>query len=1124
MKHISTVLLFFLSFSVRSQSIVYVTVSGAGNQSGSSWANALPGIPSTLSLLQSRLASASPGTQFWIAQGHYVTTYSGDRNISFYIPSGVQVYGGFYGYESSLNERNLTFPSSTTFSGNGGDIDRDDDNSFHVVTFRNASASTRLDGVVIQRGNGYKGGGIYNDGSGSGGRSEPTIANCLITNNTASFGGGIHNDGYQGSSSPTIVNCVIAGNMAYNDGGGIYNNGYQGVSNPVITNCLSYSNTARYGGAYYNEAYQGLCNPLIQNCTIANNQSITNGSGAMFNDVPQQGSCSPMLRNCIIWGNRSEQSTSTASIYNNGPIGLTITYSDVQDGYAGSGNISQDPGFANVTSNDYRLRATSPVVNAGDPNSTTATVSATDLLNRFRVQQGRIDMGVYEYQQNPDKFFVTPTGAGNRSGSSWSNALPGRQLRIYLAGADDRSIFWLAGGTYWPGLETTETFLIPSGVQMYGGFSGTEIDLSDRILTVPSSTTLSGEEGDPAIFGDNNRHVVTFRNVSASTRLDGVVITKGNADANPSPENLGGGIYNEATASASSSPTIANCVLINNRAANGAGLCNMAKSQARCSPTVTQCIFLNNKASFGGGGVYNETSGGGVCSPIFTSCQFTANEAVVGGGFNIIAAQSVGENKPTFTNCKFESNTASSGAGIYFGSSFGAYVNPTLSNCLFSQNQATNNGGAVMISAIAYSDANPTFINCTVVNNMAITGGGLFSSCYSDSRVVIRLTNSITRNNNFASNTESNRIAPTYAITYSNIQGGFAGTGNIDADPLFVDATNGNFRLLRNSPSINTGDPASTTASVSATDLAGGQRIVGGRIDMGAYEFAPFADLRLALNTGTRTPSVGQVVSYKLTITNDGPEPATNVAWHNRLPANLTFAGGSGATNSGDLVSGTIPSLAPGEATIISYQLQPQQPGQYLNAAQITASDVPDPDSQPNSGTGDGQDDAATVDLRTTASNGAVYTSPNPNQVPLPPVQANQPPADPTKADLNLAMTTSSRTPKIGDLLTVTLRITNAGGLNATGVAVKLNLPAGTSFVSGSGFNVSGQTVTGSVGSVSAGTSATLTAQVRIDAGSPGRLTAEISASNQPDPDSQPNSGVTDGQDDTAVADLRISQ
>ncbi|NIN36771.1 MAG: hypothetical protein GTO60_17460, partial [Gammaproteobacteria bacterium] len=74
-------------------------------------------------------------------------------------------------------------------------------------------------------------------------------------------------------------------------------------------------------------------------------------------------------------------------------------------------------------------------------------------------------------------------------------------------------------------------------------------------------------------------------------------------------------------------------------------------------------------------------------------------------------------------------------------------------------------------------------------------------------------------------------------ITYSNIQGGRVGEGNINTDPLFVDAANGNYRLLPGSPCINAGDP-NYVAEPNETDLDGKPRLIDGRVDMGAYEAA----------------------------------------------------------------------------------------------------------------------------------------------------------------------------------------------------------------------------------------------------------------------------------------------
>ena len=293
---------------------------------------------------------------------------------------------------------------------------------------------------------------------------------------------------------------------------------------------------------------------------------------------------------------------------------------------------------------------------------------------------------------------------------------------------------------------------------------------------------------------------------------------------------------------------------------------------------------------------------------------------------------------------------------------------------------------------------------------------------------------------------------------------------------------------------------------------------------MGAYEFQVTsqnnADLSLNLRVNSRTSNLNQLVTYQLTVTNEGPTTATNVIWQNRLPDNLVYVGGSNLSLNNGVLSGQLASLAAGASATFTYQLSPSQPGQYRNAAQITATDQFDPDSQPNSGTGDGQDDTSMDDFR--AGGGAtVYASANPNQTPLPNTQSNQPAPDPAKADLSLAMFVSNRTPKAGEIITVSITVSNAGGLPANGVTAQLVLPEGVTFVSGNGFNQSGQSLNGQFGSIQQNASITLTAQIRVAGQGALTLRAEVSGSDQPDPDSRPSSGV-DGEDDTATVELRV--
>ena len=307
----------------------------------------------------------------------------------------------------------------------------------------------------------------------------------------------------------------------------------------------------------------------------------------------------------------------------------------------------------------------------------------------------------------------------------------------------------------------------------------------------------------------------------------------------------GGGIYNEED----SSPALTNCTFSGNSAdLRGGGMYNDEDS----SPTLTDCIFSGNSANLRGGGMYNFYSapvltnatfsqnnaygsttpdgGGGIYSesdpyneegpaPTLTNCTFSGNSANYGGGMSNNSAS------PVLTNCTFSGNSAGvDGGGIkVLGSG------PTLTNCTFSGNSAGTRGGGFWISG-----SRPTLTNCTFSGNSAGTEGG---GMYISPETPAALTNCI-----LWGDTPEEIYPDVAVITYSDVQGGYTGTGNIDADPRFVDAANGDFHLHACSPCIDTGD--NTPSSLPLQDFEGDPRISDGNgdgepvVDMGVDEVA----------------------------------------------------------------------------------------------------------------------------------------------------------------------------------------------------------------------------------------------------------------------------------------------
>ena len=293
--------------------------------------------------------------------------------------------------------------------------------------------------------------------------------------------------------------------------------------------------------------------------------------------------------------------------------------------------------------------------------------------------------------------------------------------------------------------------------------------------------------------------------------LDGFTITGGNANGTQDADKQGGGMYISYS-----------------------------------SPTVTNCTFTANCAADTGGGLRIIAG-----SPVVSNCAFLGNAA--GGGAGI----SVSDGAPRLTNCWFIANTAQSSGG---GLSFKEYSHPALTNCLFAANSAGWSGGGL------YSqDATGTLTNSTFAGNEAGFSGGAI--CCSNATVTVQ--NAILWQNMAPQGHEIaiQGYSAFLAVTRSDVLGGqsevltqgggtldWAVTGNLDADPLFVDpdgpddiagTEDDDLRLLGGSPCIGEGDNNAVPEGVE-TDLDGNCRIIDGDVDMGAYEFLTLPDVQPA--------------------------------------------------------------------------------------------------------------------------------------------------------------------------------------------------------------------------------------------------------------------------------------
>ncbi len=370
------------------------------------------------------------------------------------------------------------------------------------------------------------------------------------------------------------------------------------------------------------------------------------------------------------------------------------------------------------------------------------------------------------------------------------------------------------------------------------------------------------------INSDNSYHVCSATNVGPGTILDGFMITGGNA-AGPAGYTLGGGIFCDGY------PQLRNLAFWANHASEYGGALSHFPSSAG-ELRLSNCLFLQNGAAFGGA----IWSLGRVpsCQVALTNCQFYENTATDGGAINL-------SSDVTFSieGCSFRLNDASTyGGGIYvykdsdlrisrteFQENVAAYggaiataatgggVNIAVEvvQSVFFKNSARDvngDGGAIRIGT-SVSTVSLYVLSSAFHQNRCIGAGSAIEIYHGVTGTPVLIENSIIwGNTNYSSQLRlpNNARVRTSCLPTAGEDINWTGAGNINADPKFVDPSNGNLRLDIGSPCIDRGNNytdyyprLSGLQLAPALDLDGNWRIVDGNgdgnavVDMGAYEF-----------------------------------------------------------------------------------------------------------------------------------------------------------------------------------------------------------------------------------------------------------------------------------------------
>ncbi|MHC4867457.1 MAG: right-handed parallel beta-helix repeat-containing protein, partial [Planctomycetota bacterium] len=462
----------------------------------------------------------------------------------------------------------------------------------------------------------------------------------------------------------------------------------------------------------------------------------------------------------------------------------------------GTGNIVADPMHVYPDANNYNRDSCSPLVDAADP--------CQDYTGDTYLQPMNFDSDpdIGPLSTNPPRY-VDADAPGYNDGSSWEDAF----LTLQDALADGPFIsgdeIWVAQGVYKPAGpgDRDATFELVEGLVLKGGFAGSPENPGLRDIEV-YETVLSGDIDDDNLLNNGNSyHVVTADNpgIDGGTVLEGFTIQDGYA----ADGQLWDG-YGAAMIIYDVSPAIRKCTFKNNRAKYGGGMSNWYEY---AGPTVTDCVFKDNEASEYGGAIDNTRA-----SPHISNCSFINNEAKRGGAISTHESTA----SPTITNCVLHGNSATQyGGGMYYD-----WCSGTVINCTFSNNTA-GYGNSVSNSFAA----DPEYTNCIMWNDSE-TGDEVDNFCSSP------------------------------AITYCDIRGGYPGTGNKNADPKFVaasdlDGPDNKFGTADDGLAIDcgTGSPCvdagnDGVSGLPTTDIIGNKRETGNgedpqQVDMGAYEALP---------------------------------------------------------------------------------------------------------------------------------------------------------------------------------------------------------------------------------------------------------------------------------------------
>jgi parallel beta-helix repeat protein len=791
--------------TVHVQAVVHYVALGSANQVPpyDSWATAAGDIQSAVD------AASLPGAVVLVSNGVYRT---GGRALSGSMTNRVTV-------DKPLVVRSLSGPSNTIIEGYQVPITTNGDGAIRCVFLTNGAVlsgftltngatrgSVGLDSeqkgggvwcttisaivtncILVANGARSGGGGVYHgtlrdctlarNSAGYGGAAyESTLSNCTLAENSATAGGGTY--------LATLNNCTLTGNTATDNGGG--------AAMSALQNCLLSGNSASYGG--------GASDSTLNSCTVVGNYASAGTGG---------GVAGATLNNCIIYFNSA---SAQGANYDNSTLNYCCT-TPLPSG--GVGNLDLDPAMASIS----HLSASSPCRGKGSG----SYAIGVDIDGEAWANPPSI--GCDEYSPG------TLTGTLNVAVSAaYTNVAPG--FGLDLAGRIDgkpTSSVWDFGD----GQAATNQPFITHAWNTPGDYL--------VVLTAYNDSSPAGVKATVTVHVQAVVHYVALGSTNPVAPYGSWETAAGDIQSAIDAANVMGalvlvsdGVY--AVGGRAVYGTMTNRIVVDKplvvRSVNGPAN-TFVEGYGPCGAEAIRCAYLTSGAVLSGFTLTNgatqragssdpEANGAGIwcvsVNSIVTNCVLTGNTAWYAGG---------GAESGTLNNCTLMGNRASWGGGAIgailvsctvagnWGQGGGAYT-CTLTNCLLVGNEAYGEGGGAHSSVLN---------NCTLAGNTVQSYGGGGAHDCTLNNCIIQFNSAGSGGANYEGSTLN------YCCT-TPLPG--AGPGNFTNAPLFVDLAGGDLHLQANSPCINAGGNAYVSL---ATDLDGNPRIVGGTVDVGAYEY-----------------------------------------------------------------------------------------------------------------------------------------------------------------------------------------------------------------------------------------------------------------------------------------------